>query len=78
MMTLGNLVSYALVLNCFKVMGKSQIERSFLALRKILGAINDHYFSEIAWPIKAIFYVEPPWEGGHKFIKMEDGCHVHI
>ena len=23
-------------------------------------------FSETAWPIKAIFYVEPPWEGGTK------------
>ena len=22
--------------------------------------------SEIAWPIKAKFYVEPPWEGGTK------------
>ena len=23
-------------------------------------------FSETAWPIKAKFYVEPPWEGGTK------------
>ena len=23
-------------------------------------------FSETAWPIKAKFYVEPPWEGGKK------------
>ena len=23
-------------------------------------------FSEIAWPIKAKFHVEPPWEGGKK------------
>ena len=23
-------------------------------------------FSENAWPIKAKFYVEPPWEGGTK------------
>ena len=23
--------------------------------------------SETAWPIKAKFYVEPPWEGGTKF-----------
>ena len=22
--------------------------------------------SETAWPIKAKFYVEPPWEGGNK------------
>ena len=24
------------------------------------------FFSEIAWPIKAKFYVEPSWEGGTK------------
>ena len=24
------------------------------------------FFSETAWPIKAKFYVEPPWEGGAK------------
>ena len=23
-------------------------------------------FSETAWPIKAKFYVDPPWEGGTK------------
>ena len=25
------------------------------------------FFSETAWPIKAKFYVEPPWLGGTKF-----------
>ena len=24
------------------------------------------FFSETAWPIKAKFYVEPPWDGGTK------------
>ena len=24
------------------------------------------FFSETTWPIKAKFYVEPPWEGGMK------------
>ena len=24
------------------------------------------FFSETAWPIKAKFYVDPPWEGGTK------------
>ena len=24
------------------------------------------FFYETAWPIKAKFYVEPPWEGGTK------------
>ena len=26
-----------------------------------------YIFSETAWPIKAKFYVEPPWVGGTKF-----------
>ena len=25
------------------------------------------FFSETSWPIKAKFYVEPPWVGGRKF-----------
>ena len=28
---------------------------------------NKHLLSETAWPIKAKFHVEPPWEGGKKF-----------
>ena len=28
--------------------------------------ISNVFVSEIAWPIKAKFYVEPPWEGGTK------------
>ena len=28
--------------------------------------IFKHFSSETAWPIKAKFYVEPPWEGGTK------------
>ena len=27
---------------------------------------SNTFFSETAWPIKAKFYVEPPWEGGTK------------
>ena len=30
------------------------------------------FFSETAWPIKAKFYVEPPWVGGTKF------CSRHV
>ena len=26
-------------------------------------------FKETAWPIKAKFYVEPPWVGGTKFVR---------
>ena len=28
--------------------------------------ISNIFSSETAWPIKAKFYVEPPWEGGTK------------
>ena len=28
-----------------------------------LGYLLKIFFSETAWPIKAKFYVEPPWEG---------------
>ena len=28
--------------------------------------ISNIFSSEAAWPIKAKFYVEPPWEGGTK------------
>ena len=42
--------------------------------------------SETAWPIKAKFNVEPPWEGGMKVYingpghrsHDQDGCHYHI
>ena len=28
--------------------------------------LSNVFSSETAWPIKAKFYVEPPWEGGTK------------
>ena len=31
-----------------------------------LSSTFSNIFSETAWPIKAKFYVEPPWEGGTK------------
>ena len=30
------------------------------------STFSNIFFSETAWPIKAKFYVEPPWEGGTK------------
>ena len=30
------------------------------------STISNIFSSETAWPIKAKFYVEPPWEGGMK------------
>ena len=32
------------------------------------STFSNIFSSETAWPIKAKFYVEPPWEGGTKFI----------
>ena len=31
-----------------------------------LSTISNIFSSETTWPIKAKFYVEPPWEGGTK------------
>ena len=33
------------------------------------------FSSETAWPIKAKFYVEPPWEGGTK-VYINGPCHM--
>ena len=48
-----------------------------------LQPFSNIFSSETAWPIKAKFYVEPPWEGGTKVCKWsrshdQDGCHAHI
>ena len=34
--------------------------------RRLSFTFSNIFFSETAWPIKAKFYVEPPWEGGTK------------
>ena len=34
--------------------------------RRRPSTISNVFSSETAWPIKANFYVEPPWEGGTK------------
>ena len=36
------------------------------AIYMCIAIIFKHLFSETAWPIKAKFYVEPPWELGEK------------
>ena len=33
---------------------------------RCLSTFSNVFSSETAWPIKAKFYVEPPWEGGTK------------
>ena len=34
--------------------------------RRPSSTFSNIFSSETAWPIKAKFYVEPPWEGGTK------------
>ena len=36
------------------------------SVRRPSLTISNFFFSETAWPIKAKFYVEPPWVGGTK------------
>ena len=43
-----------------------QIGPSVRRRRRRPFTISNAFSSETAWPIKAIFYVEPPWEGGMK------------
>ena len=37
-----------------------------LGLNTCIWPLLSNIFSETAWPIKAKFHVEPPWEGGKK------------
>ena len=39
---------------------------SSVVVRRRPSTISNVFSSETAWPIKAKFYVEPPWEGGTK------------
>ena len=39
---------------------------SFVGCRRRPSTILSVFSSETAWPIKAKFYMEPPWEGGTK------------
>ena len=39
---------------------------SVVVCRRRPSTISNVFLSETAWPIKAKFYVEPPWEGGTK------------
>ena len=39
---------------------------SVVVVRRRLFTFSNVFSSETAWPIKAKFYVEPPWEGETK------------
>ena len=42
------------------------MDPSSSSVRPSVVHISNIFSSETAWPIKAKFYVEPPWEGGTK------------
>ena len=44
----------------------SGVRRRCRCRRRCLPPFSNVFSSETAWPIKAKFYVEPPWEGGTK------------
>ena len=44
----------------------SVVCRLFSVVVRCPSEISNVFSSETAWPIKAKFYVEPPWEGGTK------------
>ena len=43
------------------------------SVRRPSLTISNFFFSETAWPIKAKFYVEPPWVGGTKVCSHHPG-----
>ena len=45
----------------------SGVRRTSSVRRRHRPQCSNIFFSETAWPIKAKFYVEPPWEGGTIF-----------
>ena len=45
----------------------SVVRRPSSVVRRRRPQCSNIFFSETAWPIKAKFYVEPPWVGGTKF-----------
>ena len=49
-----------------ELIGYSWIRRPSVRRRRRPSTFSNIFSSETAWPIKATFYVEPPWEGGTK------------
>ena len=43
-----------------------ELVRPFVVVVRRRPQYSKIFFSKTAWPIKAKFYVEPPWEGGTK------------
>ena len=55
-------------LNEYMFLYEYQRSRSFIVLgpRSLRFNISNFFSLETAWPIKAKFHVEPPWDGGTK------------
>ena len=49
-----------------ELIGYPWIRRPSVRRRRPSSTFSNIFSSETAWPIKAKFYVEPPWEGGTK------------
>ena len=45
---------------------RPSVRRTSSVVRRCRPQSSNIFFSETAWPIKAKFYVEPPWVGGTK------------
>ena len=45
---------------------RPSVHPSASVVRRPSSTFSNIFSSETAWPIKAKFYVEPPWEGGMK------------
>ena len=43
-----------------------ELPASVIVVVVVVVVVDNNFFSETAWPIRAKFYVEPPWEGGTK------------
>ena len=62
----------------------SGVRRTSSVRRRRRPQCSNIFFSETPWPIKAKFYVEPPWVGGTIFLFAasgshdQDGRHAHI
>ena len=49
-----------------ELIGYPWIRRPSVLRRRRPSTFSNVFSSETAWPIKAKFYLEPPWEGGRK------------
>ena len=81
-----SLISYFLAHLSQRLIGELIVYTHALAsVRPSLSTISNIFSSETAWPMKAKFYMEPPWVGrGNESLFTafgshdQDGCHAHM